>query len=89
MSKNQKGFSAIEGLLIFIIVGIIAGVGWYVWDSNKKTNDILNSADKSSDVKLKASQPKNKSVQTDETANWFFLRPQMVSTLLKYLMAGI
>jgi hypothetical protein len=40
MSKNQKGFSAIEGLLIFIIVGIIAGVGWYVWDSNKKTNDI-------------------------------------------------
>lgn len=48
MSKNQKGFSAIEGLLIFIIVAIIAGVGWYVWDSNKKTNDILNNAEKSS-----------------------------------------
>jgi hypothetical protein len=50
MRKNQKGFSAVEGLLIFIIVAIIAGVGWYVWDSNKKTNNILNSADKSSNA---------------------------------------
>jgi hypothetical protein len=74
MSKNQKGFSAVEGLLIFIIVAIIAGVGWYVWDSNKKTNDILSSADKSSNVKLKASQPKDKSEQTDETANWLLFK---------------
>lgn len=48
MRRNQNGFSVVEGLLIFIIIAIIAGVGWYVRDSNKKTNDILNSADKSS-----------------------------------------
>lgn len=34
MRKNQKGFSAIEGLLILVIVGIIGGTGWYVWDRN-------------------------------------------------------
>jgi flagellin-like protein len=50
MSRNQKGFSAIEGLLIFIIVAIIAGAGWYVWDSNKKTNNILSNTDKGSNV---------------------------------------
>ncbi|MBI2589068.1 hypothetical protein HYW35_02610 [Candidatus Saccharibacteria bacterium] len=36
MKKNQKGFSAVEGLLILIIVGLLGFVGWYVWNSNNK-----------------------------------------------------
>jgi Tfp pilus assembly protein PilX len=56
MSKNQKGFSVVEGLLILVIVGILGGTGWYVWNSNKKTNDLLNSVDKSSSVGAKATK---------------------------------
>ena len=33
MKKNQKGFSAIEGLLILLIVGIIGFAGWHVWQN--------------------------------------------------------
>jgi hypothetical protein len=36
MRLNQKGFSALEGLLIFIVIALLAGIGWYVWDQNKK-----------------------------------------------------
>jgi hypothetical protein len=46
MNKNHKGFSAIPLLLIIVLIGIIGGTGWYVYNSNKKTNELLNSADK-------------------------------------------
>jgi hypothetical protein len=36
MKLNNKGFSALEGLLVFIVIALLAGVGWYVWDQNKK-----------------------------------------------------
>lgn len=38
MKKNQKGFSAVEGLLILIIVGLLVFVGWYVYQTKKTTN---------------------------------------------------
>jgi len=31
--KNQKGFGAVEALLIVVIVGLIGFVGWYVWNA--------------------------------------------------------
>lgn len=40
MKKNQRGFTVVEGLLILVIVGIIGGVGYFVWkqqDSNSST----------------------------------------------------
>ncbi len=37
MTRNQKGFGAIEGLLIVVAVGLIGFVGWYVWSSKNKT----------------------------------------------------
>jgi type II secretory pathway pseudopilin PulG len=42
MRNKQKGFSLVEGLLIFVIVGVLVGTGWYVWQSNKKTDKTLN-----------------------------------------------
>ncbi len=39
MNKNQKGFGAIEAILILIIVAIIGFVGWYVWKQNQKPAD--------------------------------------------------
>jgi uncharacterized protein (UPF0333 family) len=49
MNKTQKGFAALEALLILILVAIIGGTGYYVWHSQKQT-------DKTSTDTLKASQ---------------------------------
>src|SRR3989344_5613351 len=35
MKKDQKGFSAVEGLLIIVVVSIIGFVGWYVVNKHK------------------------------------------------------
>lgn len=45
MNKTQKGFAALEGLLILIIVAIIGGIGWYAYNSKTKTDKILSQAD--------------------------------------------
>lgn len=34
--KNQKGYGILEMLLLVVIVGIIGGVGYYVYTANKK-----------------------------------------------------
>lgn len=41
-TRYQKGFTVVEGLLIFVIVGVIGGVGWYVVNSKNKTNKTSN-----------------------------------------------
>lgn len=58
MSKQQDGFSAVEGLLILIIAGLIGFTGWYVWHSTKKTDDTLSSADKTAQSSNSTSTPK-------------------------------
>ena len=42
ISKNQKGFGAVEALLILVIVGIISGAGWYVMKANKNIDNTNN-----------------------------------------------
>jgi hypothetical protein len=48
MKKHQSGFSAVEALLIVIIVGLLGLVGWHVHDSHKKTDTNSTSDNKSS-----------------------------------------
>ena len=43
--KKQSGFTLIEGLLILVIVGLLGGTGWYVWNAHNKANDTLTNAD--------------------------------------------
>lgn len=57
--KNQKGFSAIEGLLILVIVVIVGGTAFYVYHASKNTNNIYNAA-------IQSSTPKTKLHTTDE-----------------------
>ena len=45
-TKNQKGFSTVEYLLVFVIVGLIAFVGWYVWNANNNSSKVLSAATK-------------------------------------------
>jgi uncharacterized protein (UPF0333 family) len=50
MKKNQKGFGAVEFLLLLMLVVMVSFAGWYVWNSNKKADTSLTSADKSSNT---------------------------------------
>lgn len=53
MNRNQKGFSPVEVLLIIVVLGLVGGVGWYVWsqkDTDKKSNSENSITTKASDV---------------------------------------
>lgn len=39
MPKNQKGFAVIEVLLVLVIVGLIGGLGWYVYQQKDAGNE--------------------------------------------------
>jgi hypothetical protein len=41
---NQKGFSAVEAILILVIVALVGGTGYFVYHSNRSANATLNSA---------------------------------------------
>src|SRR5688572_2577083 len=42
--KKQHGFAIVEVLLFLIFAALVVGVGWFVWQSNNKSNDSLDSA---------------------------------------------
>lgn len=42
--KSQKGFAALEGLLILVIIAILGFTGWYVHKSSDKASQNLNNA---------------------------------------------
>ncbi len=66
--KVQKGFTAIEGLLILIIVGILGGTGWYVYNAHNKTADTFNNADQANSSVVKYTKKAKPAV--DPTADW-------------------
>ena len=41
--QNQSGFSAVEGLLILVVVGILGFTGWYVLQAKSNADKSLNS----------------------------------------------
>lgn len=51
MNKTQKGFALIEGLLIILILAIIGFGGYYVWHSQKQTDNSLTQANQVSQSK--------------------------------------
>jgi hypothetical protein len=81
MRRNQKGFGAVEGLLILVIVGLIGFVGWYVYRAMQNTNNAYNSATKTSasaSPKFGKAAKNSKSVakpsKADPTAGWATLK---------------
>lgn len=64
MKKNQNGFSFTEVLIVIVIVGLIATVGWLVWDrqQSKTTSNEL--------VKTTNQQTTSKETESDPTKNW-------------------
>lgn len=39
---NNKGFGVVEGLLVLVIIGIVGGTGYYVFNANKKADSGSN-----------------------------------------------
>ena len=60
LSINQKGFTVIEGLLVFVIVAIIGGTGYYVYHSNKQADKNLKNASSSAEFAKKKKETKKK-----------------------------
>jgi hypothetical protein len=43
--NGQKGFTAVAGLLLLVIVGIIGGTGWYVWRAQQSVSESSKNTD--------------------------------------------
>ncbi len=57
MKIDQSGFSAVEGLLIVIVLGIIGGTGWYVYNSQQEDKPVQQ-------AEVTNSQPKPEEITT-------------------------
>jgi hypothetical protein len=70
---NEDGFSAVEAILILIVVAIIGFAGWFVWHSQQATSKTLdaanNSSAASSSKQSTTSKPSNQT-QSDPYAGW-------------------
>lgn len=69
---NAKGFSPLHILLLIVMVGLIGGVGYYVYSSQKKTNTALDNAAKSQGEPQKSEKKEEvkKQTITVDYANW-------------------
>lgn len=67
----QKGFTVVEGLLIVVILGIIGGVGYYVYSQTKNNDNLAQKSDSGAAESggTKSDTPK------DETADWLLYEP--------------
>jgi hypothetical protein len=75
---TQKGFAIIQTILILGIAAIIGGTGYYVYNSNKTSNDTLN----------KAGSPAQSTVvrkkKADPTAKWVAYTSEKGKFSVKY-----
>lgn len=58
MKQNQKGFGAVEILVVIVVVGLLGTVGWLVYDrqkSPKQNNTVQQSSNTSTQEKAKPS----------------------------------
>lgn len=64
-NRSQKGFSAVEAIIILIVVALLALGGWYVWKKNNKDTDTnKNTASQQKET------PKEDEKPVDPTEGW-------------------
>ena len=80
---NQKGFGIVESLLIFVIVAIICGAGFYVYRSNKNTPENAKSDSQAVEDEKTESAPAAP-VEKDEYAGWKTYNETKFSFSFKY-----
>ncbi len=84
---NNNGFSAVEGLLILVIVGIAGFVGWFVWHSQRAINDTQNATVQGQGTIVKTSKEVTGNKVTtvvDPTASWVSYTDIVGKFSLKY-----
>ena len=78
---GQNGFTVVEFILIVIIVAMICGTGWYVYNSIHKTNDTLNNiADTSSSSSTSSSKKSNENSTNTNSASSEFYNQSKISS---------
>lgn len=65
LTNSESGFSAIEALLILVVVGILGFTGWFVYHSQKAANEDYNSQ-----PDTHVSTTKESSKVTDQYVGW-------------------
>ena len=70
---NQKGFGAVEIVLLVVLVGIIAGAGWYVYQSQKKTKESLDNANQNIEQISKSNKEINEADKKSENSSKKYL----------------
>jgi hypothetical protein len=58
--KKQSGFSVVEALLVVVIAGIIGGVGYFVWHSQKQAEKNYSEAESSASFSKETKPSKDK-----------------------------
>jgi Flp pilus assembly pilin Flp len=71
ISKNEKGFTAVEGLLIILILVVIGAVGYMVYhnDHKNKTTSVTATAVKGSSQKASPTTTSSTTSQATESTN--------------------
>jgi Tfp pilus assembly protein PilX len=74
--SNQKGFAAIEAVLVLVVLGILGFTGWFVWHAKQNTDKSLDAANSSKQaVAGKKAAEATIVSKADETASWLLYTP--------------
>ncbi|MCA9344708.1 hypothetical protein KC946_02635 [Candidatus Saccharibacteria bacterium] len=79
--NNQKGFGILGGLLVLVIIGVLGGVGWYVWnnrgeDSSTSTENTVSQTSSETDT-----EP---APEADPTESWVKYTSEVGKFSIKY-----
>lgn len=81
ISKYQSGFSAVDGLLLLVIIGVIGFIGWYVYHAQQNANKNYTQTSRGNPIFKKTTKKK---VTTAPYAGWTTYNSKDGKISLKY-----
>lgn len=86
--SNQKGFAAIEAVLIVVILAIIGGTGYYVYQANNKSTDTQTAAQIDATTASGRKSPAAKVAQYTTISEWNVRAPYAGALKLQYTLSA-